>query len=145
MSVVLRAMAVSFSGVLLANCATPAKEIQPSYISPLVYENYTCEQLGAEAARLSVRASEIIGVQNKKAKGDAVAMGVGLIVFWPALFLMKGKGGSTEAEVGRLKGEMEAVEKTSIVKECGLVFDKPETVDPKVIQHRPNYDDENAG
>ena len=31
-------------------------------------------------------------MQNQKATGDAVAMGVAVVVFWPALFLLKGDG-----------------------------------------------------
>ncbi len=144
-SAAFRILGVSVLGMMLANCATPAKKIQPTYISPVTYESYTCEQLGQEAERLSVRASEVIGVQNKKAKGDAVAMGIGLIVAWPALLFIKGDGGQTEAQVARLKGEMEAVEKVSNSKDCGLVFQQPETVDPKVIKQDSSQNNENHG
>ena len=129
MSIINRFAAIFLTGVVLANCATPAKDIHPSYISPIVYEKYTCDQLGAEAARLSTRATQIVGVQNKKAKNDAVASGVAVVLFWPAVFFIKGNGGATEAEVARLKGEMETVEKVAIQKDCGLVFERPEAVD----------------
>lgn len=113
----------------VSSCAKPPSEITATYISPVAYENYTCEQLGQEAQRVSARASDIMGVQQQKASGDAVAMGVGLILFWPALLFIKGNG-ETEAEVGRLKGQMEAIEQVSIQKQCGFEFQPVEPPPP---------------
>lgn len=114
------ATAISFA-VSVTACASKPKDIEASYVSPLTYEPYTCEQLAAEAQRISARAAEASGVQQKKAQGDAVAVGVALVLFWPAVFFVKGKG-ANEAEVARLKGEMEAIEKVSIQKNCGFQF-----------------------
>lgn len=107
----------------LAGCASNPDNISASYVSPVQYESYSCQQLRAEASRLSGRAAEVTGAQSSKASGDAVAMGVGLVLFWPSLFFIKGDG-TTAAEVARLKGEMEAVEKASISKKCGIKFQK---------------------
>jgi hypothetical protein len=63
-------------------------------------------------------------VQDEKATGDAVATGVALVLFWPAAFFIKGDG-ATAAELGRLKGEFEALEKVSIQKGCGIRFQRP--------------------
>ena len=115
--------------ILIVGCAKPVDDIQAAYVSPLQYENYSCEQIAAEGARLSARATEVMGAQQQKATGDAVAMGVGLILFWPALFFIKGSG-ATEGEVARLKGEMEAIERVSIQKECGIQFEAPEPPPP---------------
>jgi hypothetical protein len=62
-----------------------------------------------------------MGSQDAKARNDAVATGVGLVLFWPALFFIKGDS-TTAAEVSRLKGEMEAIEQASVRKECGIQF-----------------------
>ena len=70
---------------------------------------------------MSQRAAEVAGIQDEKASGDAVATGVGVVLFWPALFFIKGDG-QTAAELGRLKGEFDALEKVSIEKNCGLKF-----------------------
>jgi hypothetical protein len=61
----------------------------PTYISPVTYETYTCPQLAEDAQRVSSRAAQAAGVQDQKATNDKVAMGVGLIIFWPALLLRK--------------------------------------------------------
>jgi hypothetical protein len=115
--------------LIIAGCAKPADQITAAYVTPLQYDAYSCEQLAAEATRVSNRASESMGVQQKKATGDAVAMGVGLVLFWPALFFIKGNGGS-ETEIARLKGEMEAIEQISIQKQCGIQFERPEVPKP---------------
>ena len=78
---------------------------------------------------LSARAAQITGVQSSKASSNAVVMGSGLILFWPALFFIKGDG-TTAAEVARLKGVMEAVEQASIHKKCGIQFQNAEPKQP---------------
>ena len=110
--------------IALAGCATSAENIQPIYVSPLQYQNLTCAQIGAEASRVSQRAAQVAGVQDKNATNDAVATGVGIILFWPVLFFMEGDG-QNAAELGRLRGEFETLEKVAIQKECGLEFRRP--------------------
>ena len=78
---------------------------------------------------LSARAAQITGVQSSKASIDTVVMASGLILFWQALFFIKGDG-TTAAEVARLKVEMQAVEQTSVHKKCGIQFQKAEPKQP---------------
>ena len=106
---------------LSAGCASRADSIRPAYVSTVGYQGLSCQQIAAEVQMVSARAAEAAGVQNSKATGDAVAMTVGLVVFWPALFFMKGDG-ATSAEVARLKGEMQALETASNRKGCGIKF-----------------------
>ena len=102
-------------------CASSSNDIQPQYVSHLQYQHLSCQQISAEAQRVSRRVAEVSGAQDEKASSDAVATGVALIVFWPAAFLVKGDG-PTAAELGRLKGEFDALEKAAIEKRCGLQF-----------------------
>lgn len=106
----------------VAGCASSASNIQPSYISPIVYQDYDCQQLAAEAQRVSSAASRAAGVQDQKATNDAVATGVALVVFWPAALLLSGGDGQTAAELARLRGQKEAIEQAAIQKKCGLMF-----------------------
>jgi hypothetical protein len=103
----------------LGGCASSSSEIRASYVSPFQYQHLTCQQLAAEAERISHRVAEVSGAQDSKASSDAVATGVAIVVFWPAAFFIKGDG-QTAAELGRLKGEFEAIEKVAIEKNCGL-------------------------
>ena len=105
----------------VAGCAKDANQVGATYISPITYETYTCPQLAEEAQRVSSRAAQAAGVQDQKATNDKVAMGVGLIVFWPALLFKKGNDENT-AELARLKGQMDAIEQSSIQKRCGITF-----------------------
>lgn len=86
--------------------------------SPIQYENYTCEQLVAESTRIQQRVSAAGGRVDEKASGDSVKMGVGLVLFWPALFFIKGDGPEAQ-EFARLKGEHEAIEQVYNRKDCG--------------------------
>lgn len=115
-------MAVLTAG-FLAGCASRSENITAAYVSPFAYDALNCRQLAEEAERVSARAAQAFGVQDQKATGDAVATGVSLVLFWPAMFFIKGDGASA-AEVARLKGEMETIEQASIRKNCRIEFQK---------------------
>ena len=108
---------LSLFGFSLAGCASNADKIGASYISPLQYQNYSCVQLGDEAQRVSGRVAQLTGVQDQKASSHAFATGVAIVLFWPAAFMIGGNDQNT-AELARLKGEFEAVERASIEKNC---------------------------
>ncbi len=107
---------------LLAACSSSAKNIAPSYISPVVYQDYDCSQLAQEAQRVSSHAARAAGVQDEKASNDAVATGVAVVLFWPAAFFVSGGDGQNAAELAKLRGQKEAIEQAAIQKKCGLVF-----------------------
>ena len=62
--------------------------------------------------------SEVSGIQDKTASNDSVAMGVGLVLFWPALFFIDSS--DQKVEVARLKGEFDALEQAAIQKKCDV-------------------------
>lgn len=119
---------------IVSGCAKDADQVGATYISPVLYDNYTCPQLAEEAQRVSSRAAQSAGVQDQKATNDKVAMGVGLIVFWPALLFTKGNDENT-AELARLRGQMDAIEQTSIKKRCGITFQHAPPPPPPVAQN----------
>lgn len=122
----MRVFAVLACAMLLAGCASKSENISAAYVSPMTYAAWQCPQLREEATRVSARAVQISGAQDAKATGDAVAAGVGIILFWPALLMVKGDG-TTAAELARLKGEMDAIEQASIQKNCGIQFKKQQS------------------
>ena len=103
---------------LSSGCATSPDKIRATYVSPLQYYGLSCEQIREEMIRVSAKVGEVTGVQQSEATKDAWAMGVGLILFWPALFFLMGS--DKKAELGRLKGEYEALETVAIRKNCGF-------------------------
>lgn len=108
-------VALCFSGA----CATSSKNIGTAYVSPIQYNNHSCDQLRQEYMRISSRVIEVANKQDSAASRDAVAMGVGLVLFWSALFLLAGSKGSPD-ELARLKGERDAIEVSAIEKNCQL-------------------------
>ena len=124
------------SQVGLAACASKSENISAAYVSPIEYQDYSCRQVRGEMRRLSRRVSEISGVQDAQATKDSVALGVGLIVFWPALFFMIGK--DKGEELSRLKGEYEALEQTAIQKDCDVAkeIEAAKELEAKRIEER---------
>ena len=117
-----RATLISLAAlVLLSACAEKSENVTSTYVSPNLYAGYSCGQIQAEAQRVSARASQVAGAQDSNAQGDAVATGVALVLFWPAVFFIDGDK-QNAAELGRLKGELEALEQVSIQKNCGIEF-----------------------
>lgn len=110
-------------------CADRSSSIPAQYVSPMQYDGYKCKQIGAEMATVSGRVSEIGAQNDKVASNDDVAMGVGLVLFWPALFFLD-RNSAQAAEYGRLKGEFDALEKAGIQKNCGLHVERPKVVVP---------------
>lgn len=119
----MKSIVIVLAAAALAGCASRASDIGASYVSPLTYQSLTCPQLQEEAARVSSRAALAVGAQNERASRDAVATGVSLVLFWPALFFVRGDGPQA-AELARLKGEMDAIEQASIAKNCGIRFER---------------------
>jgi low temperature requirement protein LtrA len=123
LSLTTKTMTIIAASALLAGCATAPSDISAAYVSPVLYQNYTCQQLSMEAQSVSARAAQVAGVQENKRTNDAVATGVAIVLFWPAAFLVKGDG-PTAAELGQLKGQMMAIEQANIAKRCGLQFNR---------------------
>lgn len=79
---------------------------------------------------MSARAAVASGAQDQKATNDAIATGVGVVLFWPVLFLIKGDAASAQ-EIAQLKGDMDAIEQANIQKKCGLQFKRPDATLPQ--------------
>lgn len=73
-------------------CATPPYKIRSAYVSPTQYSGYSCKQINMELVRVNRKIMEI----TRQAP----------------------KGASRNADLAILKGEYEALETASILKEC---------------------------
>jgi len=115
------AVTVLVTTLAVAGCATSSDKIAPAYVSPMQYQSYDCDQLTAESLRVTQRVSTLQGQVDKAAANDKALTGVGVILFWPALFALGGNQ-QQEAEYGRLKGEHEAIQQSATLKKCpGMV------------------------
>ena len=102
----------------VVGCSSSPDKIGASYVSPLQYQHYKCDQIKTEILKVNSRVIEVSGAQQSKATQDAVATGVGLVLFWPALFFLATE--DHENELARLKGEYEALETAAIEKKCSI-------------------------
>jgi len=104
--------------LLLAGCASQPKDIQVQSVSSIAYDGYNCTQVGTEMSRVNDRITGLYAQLKSKADNDAAAMVVGMVLFWPALFLLEGGDGAEASEYGRLRGEMDALQQAGVRKSC---------------------------
>jgi hypothetical protein len=108
----------------LGACASASSDIAPAYVSPVMYQPYSCLQLAQEAQAVSARAATLSGAQDQKRTNDAIATTAAVVVFWPAAFFVGGDR-ETAAELAQMKGQMVAIEQSSIQKKCAIQFQEP--------------------
>jgi outer membrane murein-binding lipoprotein Lpp len=130
--------ALVLSICMLAACAKSTKEITPQYVSPMQYNSYKCSQIEQEMQILSHRVAELGGQVDKTASDDSVQMGVGLVLFWPALFFLDGDTPQA-AEYSRLRGEFDALEKAAIQKNCKIHIERIEPKKEEPKEKKPAY------
>ena len=122
--------------IVLGGCASAAKDVSSSYVSPLQYQGYDCTQIVAEGQRIQGRINQMTGQLDKAATNDKAITGVALLLFWPAAFALGNK--TQEAEYARLKGEGEALEQASIAKKCMTATRGPvEATAPVISESTP--------
>ena len=114
-------LAVLAATALVSACATPPEKIAPAAISSSTYSEFDCNQVRQELLRVHERVTSIAGMQRTKAKKDAMAVGVGLAVYWPALFLVA--GGDMDKELASLKGQYDALSATAQEKNCPIAVE----------------------
>jgi hypothetical protein len=123
--------------VTLAGCATSPDELAASYVSPAKYMNYDCEQVIVEMDHVSNRTVHLYQSLDKKADNDAAQLGIGLVLFWPALFFLEGGDGPEANEYSNLKGEFETLRKIAVQNKCGPDLPKsPEEIISATIREK---------
>lgn len=112
----------------LSACASNPDSIDAAYVSPLKYASYDCSQLGTEIGYINQRTNTLYRNLDAKRKADNWQMGVGLVLFWPALFALEGGDGADAAEYSQLKGEFEALRQVSTEKRCNIAMRSPDEI-----------------
>jgi len=102
----------------LMSCASSPDKMQTAYVSPLAYKNHDCDQLAEEVGRVSRRENDLYKSLKSESDADNAQMAVGLVLFWPALFLLEGGDRPLAGEYSRLKGERVAIEEVAVKKKC---------------------------
>jgi hypothetical protein len=118
-------IAIAFC-VVVSGCAMAPESVRPAYVSELSYMNYTCDQLGQEQLRLAAALSTASDAQRQARSNDIAGV---IFLGVPVSTL---SGGNVASEIARLKGELEAVQKTAIQKDCNFAL----TPDPTAKEPR---------
>lgn len=109
------------SAIFLSACASSPDHVPAAYVSPISYDNLTCEQIREEAQRLNVRVAELTGQQASDQGRDIMAASVAVVIFLPAVLFIRGDR-QTAAQLSQVKGEIEAIKIANQKKNCGIVF-----------------------
>ena len=106
---------------LLTGCASSSGSVEPTQVSSTKYGGYSCSSLRVQGQRVSSEALALSGKVDRQAANDAVAMGVALILFWPAALFVKGDGPEAD-RYAELLGERKAIEAAAKRKGCNIKF-----------------------
>ena len=97
-------------------CAQRSANIVPNNVSAFQYASSSCTQLQAEYSTVTTQLNAMMKKQDSMATTDAVAMTVGLLVFWPAL-IVNAATPDHKAEIAELKGRQSALNQAMMM-EC---------------------------
>ena len=109
---------IFLAGIFLVSCASAPGDLGSQYVPASTYSNLTCDKISASLRTKNNRLSNLYATLDKKRSTDNIQTGLGLLIFWPALFFLEGGDGPDAAEYRKLKGEVEALGEASINKGC---------------------------
>ncbi len=109
------------AAAMLAGCASSPKKIHAAYVSPKIYEDLSCDQLAMERSAVLYRSNRLYHSLRKRADTDAAVMGVGTVLFLPALFFIKGNNAKA-AEFSKLQGDYNALRMNAEDRGCDIDF-----------------------
>jgi len=117
MSSHLKTLTLALAAAVLAGCATRAIEVQPTPTDPKEFAAWDCERIDAEVDGVQKRATDVAYAVDERAGSNIMALGIGVMVFWPALVAMRPPGPESE-ELARLRGRYEALQAAAQAKGC---------------------------
>ncbi len=101
----------------MSACATRSFEIKPERTDARNYAAWDCERLNAEGDTLQQRAADVAYAVDARVGNNMIALGLGAMVFWPALLAMRPDGLEAK-ELAQLKGKFEAVQTAASQRGC---------------------------
>jgi len=120
----------------LTGCATAPENIAPSYISEISYNQWTCDQLSQEQPRLVSALASATEAQRRCRNNDIAGV---IFLGFPVSSL---SGSNMASEVARLKGELQALQRAAILKNCNLPVVSKSALEPQKTS--PPENDQNA-
>jgi hypothetical protein len=103
--------------LLLAGCASRSVDVAPLASADNDFGDWSCPRLLEELDRVQRRAADVAYAVDEHAGNNIIALGVGAIVFWPALLAMRPDGPEAR-ELALLKGRDDALRAAARAKAC---------------------------
>lgn len=104
------------TALAVSACASKPDNIRSQYVSPAQYASFDCQAIETDLRAISQEVQILSGQQRRRADQDAWATGVGIVVFWPALFFLM--RGDKQDQLANMKGQYEALVAQSRRKDC---------------------------
>ena len=111
-----RALAL-LPAILAVGCAHSSDEIAAQPVPTSTFDSYECSKIAGEGDRMAARLAELKTEVDETADDDELTTTVGILVFPPLLFFLKGDGAEAN-EYSRLKGEYAALQEVAVQKQC---------------------------
>ena len=109
----MRFIGISLIVIFPAACVLPPKHIRAKEISPMKYQDYTCEQIKQELFVVDYKLFQVTRYQNAQLNERDKFLASPA---FPMAFFIDSKN----EEIAQLKGEYEALEDAANQKECNL-------------------------
>ena len=101
----------------LAGCATRSGDVAPAPANPADFATWDCLRIADEQDAVQQRAADLAYAVDERVGNNILALGVGLVVFWPAILAMRPQGPEAQ-DLARLKGRFEALQAAAHLKSC---------------------------
>jgi hypothetical protein len=89
-------------------CATRSGNVLPQKTDPAEFAHWSCERIDEESDSVQLRAADVAYAVDARVGNNMIALGLGVMVFWPALLAMRPDGLEAQ-ELAALKGRFEAL------------------------------------
>lgn len=94
--------------VLLQACITRSVDVRAVAADPSAFAGWSCERIDDELDSVQQAAADVAYSVDARAGDNILAMGLGVMVFWPALLAMR-PAGLEASDLARLKGRFDAL------------------------------------
>ncbi len=110
--------------LLLQGCITRSTEVRAARIDPAEFADLSCVRIDDALDEVQHRAADVAYSVDAQAGNNILAMGLGVMLFWPAMLAMR-PDGLEAADLARLKGRFDALTEASRRQGCPPPGDVP--------------------
>ncbi|MEO5732937.1 MAG: hypothetical protein ABIN96_00475 [Rubrivivax sp.] len=110
--------------LLLQGCITRSTEVRAAVADAAEFAAWSCVRIDDELDEVQHQAADVAYSVDAQAGNNILAMGLGVMVFWPAMLAMR-PDGLEAADLARLKGRFDALSDAARRQGCVPAGDTP--------------------